>query len=49
LHMHIILEYIRKNGEISIPGMLLSFSVEPDLSHASILYYCLAFDTNNIK
>jgi hypothetical protein len=23
------------------PGMLLSFSFEPDLSHASILYYYL--------
>jgi hypothetical protein len=29
----------RWNEDLSVPGMLLSDSFEPDLSHTSILYY----------
>jgi hypothetical protein len=29
-------------------GMLLSFSLEPNLSHTFILYYCFILDTENI-
>ena len=38
-----------KNGEISIPGMLLSFlHIEGDLSHTSILYYYIIIAHQNI-
>jgi hypothetical protein len=34
----------KSNGREVHPGMLLSDSFEPDLSHTSILYYCNIVD-----
>jgi hypothetical protein len=42
-HMYVrVIEESKRNGGMlngSVPGMLLSDSFEPDLSHTSILYY----------